>query len=223
MSEHLHNTIICDFENSFRTNCLILIGEAYKWLNENKNVTVDWNEETISANILTYIDDSEKAISWNISIADECRLFNQTILNNKKSAKSAPRIDLKLTINWIDKKKRICFFVEAKNLFENNCLRNCNKTRLMSKKNHQRYISSGIDNFAKERYPHNGCILGYVLEGGINSIVEKINLCLKDADRSDEQLHIILSKIPFLEWCYTSKHSEWIVINHYFLDFTQKK
>ena len=47
MAGILNNDIISDFENSFRTNCLILIGEAYKWLKDTKNITVDWNEETI--------------------------------------------------------------------------------------------------------------------------------------------------------------------------------
>lgn len=172
MMGHLNNTIISDFENSFRTNCLILIGEAYNWLKESKCVSVGWNEETISANIFTHIDESEKAISWNISISDECRLYNQAILNNKKSAKSAPRIDLKLTTNWIEAKKRINFFVEAKNLIENNSPKTNRKSRLDAKKIQSRYISTGIDHFITGEYPSNGCMLGYILEGSTYSIIE---------------------------------------------------
>lgn len=48
MAGLLNKDVISDFENSFRTNCLVLIGEAYKWLKDTKNITVDWNEETIS-------------------------------------------------------------------------------------------------------------------------------------------------------------------------------
>ena len=55
MAGLLNKDIISDFENSFRTNCLTLIGEAYKWLKDTKNITVDWDEETISANIFTHI------------------------------------------------------------------------------------------------------------------------------------------------------------------------
>lgn len=134
MAGFLNNDIICDFENSFRTNCLILIGEAYKWLKDTKNITVDWNEETISANILTHIDENEKAIAWNINVSDECRQYHQAILNNKKSAKSASRIDLKLSTNWIDATKRVCYFVEAKNLIENNCAKQGRKSKLSAKK-----------------------------------------------------------------------------------------
>ena len=37
MAGLLNKDIISDFKNSFRTNCLILIGEAYKWLKDTKN------------------------------------------------------------------------------------------------------------------------------------------------------------------------------------------
>ena len=69
------------------------------------------------------------------------------ILNNKKSAKSASRIDLKLSTNWIDATKRVCYFVEAKNLIENNCAKQGRKSKLSAKKIQERYISTGIDHF----------------------------------------------------------------------------
>ena len=130
----LNKDIISDFENSFRTNCLILIGEAYKWLKDTKNITVDWDEETISANIFTHIYENEKAIAWNINVSDECRLYHQAILNNKLRARSAFRIDLKLSTNWIKATKRVCYFVEAKNLIGNNCTKQGRKSKLSAKK-----------------------------------------------------------------------------------------
>lgn len=139
----LNKDIISDFENSFRTNCLILIGEAYKWLKDTKNITVDWDEETISANIFTHISENEKAIAWNINVSDECRLYHQAILNNKIRARSAFRIDLKLSTNWIKATKRVCYFVEAKNLIENNCTKQGRKSKLSAKKIQERYISTG--------------------------------------------------------------------------------
>jgi hypothetical protein len=219
MMGHLTNTIISDFENSFRTNCLILIGEAYNWLKENKCVSADWNEETISANIFTYIDESEKAISWNISISDECRLYNQTILNNKKSAKSAPRIDLKLTTNWIKAKKRIVFFVEAKSLIENNCLKTNRKSRLNAKKIQTRYISTGIDHFISGEYPSNGCMLGYILEGSTHAIIDGLNTLLNNSSRSSERLKAVETTIPYLEMACISAHPNGDMLYHYFLCF----
>ena len=223
MAGILNNDIISDFENSFRTNCLILIGEAYKWLKDTKNITVDWNEETISANIFTHIDENEKAIAWNINVSDECRLYHKAILNNKESAKSASRIDLKLSTNWIDATKRVCYFVEAKNLIENNCTKQGRKSKLSAKKIQERYISTGIDHFISGEYPSNGCMLGYIIEGTPTRIVENINEILLQATRSDETLKKKKLDIPYLEESYISVHLNNYVLHHYFLQFSKSQ
>ena len=87
MTGHLNNIIVKDFENSFRTNCMILIGEAYKLLKDTKTITSDWNEENISANIVTNINDNDKAYNYRIIATDESRIYTSDILDNKKSAK----------------------------------------------------------------------------------------------------------------------------------------
>lgn len=220
MAGFLNNDIISDFENSFRTNCLILIGEAYKWLKDTKNITVDWNEETISANIFTHIDKNEKAIALNINVSDECRLYHQSVLNNKESAKSASRIDLKLSTNWIDVTKRVCYFVEAKNLIENNCTKQGRKSKLNAKRIQERYISTGIDHFISGEYPSNGCMLGYIIEGTPTRIVENINEILFQAKRSNEILKKKEVDIPYLEEAYISVHLNDYVLHHYFLQFS---
>lgn len=219
MAGLLNNSIISDFENSFRINCLILIGEAYKWLKDTKDITVDWNEETISANIFTYIDESERAIKWNINISDECRLYHQAILNNKKSAKSASRIDLKLSTNWIESTKRVSYFVEAKNLIENNCTKKGRKTKLNANKIQVRYISTGIDQLISGEYPANGCMLGYVLEGTSIRIVEKLNIVLSNLSRDREILEKVDTDIPYITDVYSSCHIDSYVLNHYFISF----
>lgn len=216
----LNSNIISDFENSFRANCLILIGEAYKWLNDTKSVSVDWSEETISANVFTHIDESEKAIVWNINISDECRRYNQDILNNKKSAKSAPRIDLKLTTNWSDAKKRVSYFVEAKNLIEIDCVKQGRSSKLIAKKIHERYISTGIDHFISGHYPANGCMLGYILEGTAEGVVERLNTILSNLTRTDEGLVKVISNVPHIEDTYTSMHASNYTLCHYFLQFS---
>lgn len=220
MAGHLNNDIISDFENSFRTNCLTLIGEAYKWLKETKSITVDWNEETISANIFTHIDESTKAIMWNINVSDECRLYHQAILNNKKSAKSASRIDLKLSTNWIEAKKRVSYFVEAKNLIENNCVKQGRKTKLNANKIQERYISTGIDLLISGEYPSNGCMLGYILEGTTDNVVKNLNTILSNMTRNEEELTKIELEIPHIEETYTSIHVNDYILYHHFLQFT---
>ena len=219
MTGELNNSIIGDFENSFRTNCLTLIGAAYKWLKETQNITVDWDEENISANILKHIQDSRDTITRNIYISDECRIYNQAILNNKKKAKSALRIDLKLSTNWAAAAKRIDLFVEAKNLIENNCSKQ-GRITLNAKKLQKRYISTGIDPFVSSRYPSDRyIILGYILEGATKNIVKHLNKFLINNKRYGETLKKKTSNIPYLDDIYVSTHPNNHILNHYFLKF----
>lgn len=221
MVGHLNNIVVNDVQRCFQVNCLVLIGEAYNWLKHNKNISPDWDEESISANLVTHINNSEKAIKWNISISDECRLYNQAILDNQKSAKSAPRIDLKFTsCNWSQSSSRMDFFAEAKNLIENNCKKRTNKNLLQASRIQKRYIDTGIDNFKQGNYQPNGCMLGYVLEGSITNIIASINSLLCDADRNNETLAPIESEIPFIDNIYFSTHSKTCSLNHYFLCFS---
>lgn len=171
----------------------------------------------------THIDENEKAIAWNINVSDECRLYHKAILNNKESAKSASRIDLKLSTNWIDATKRVCYFVEAKNLIENNCTKQGRKSKLSAKKIQERYISTGIDHFISGEYPSNGCMLGYIIEGTPTRIVENINEILLQATRSDETLKKKKLDIPYLEEAYISVHLNNYVLHHYFLQFSKSQ
>lgn len=219
----LDNTLISEFENCFQNNCLVLIGEAYNWLYENGNVTIDWDEETISANIFTFIDESAKAISYNISISDECRLYNRDILQNKKKAKAAPRIDLKLATNWIEGRKRLCLYIEAKNLIENNCNKASRKSKIDAVRVRSRYIATGIDNFLSGEYPQNGLMLAYVLEGTADKIIDHLNITLANSSRQSEILTEVQVDVPHLENSYVSQHDNGFLISHYFLNFSGER
>jgi hypothetical protein len=187
------------------------------------NITVDWEEENISANFFYYIDNSERAIGLNINISDEHRLYYASILSGNTKAKSASRIDFRLTTNWTQNLKRLDFYIEAKNLIELDCLKQGRKTKLSAKENHKRYIVTGINNFISRTYPQNGCLIGYVLQGDIEKIVEKINVCLRLFNRNSEVLVNTESLIPSLPFFYISSHSIGLDIKHFFLNFYDHK
>ncbi len=218
MSGRLKSSIIQDFESSFVQNCLILWGEAFAFIKANKTVTIDWEEENISALFFNYIDKSEHAIALNINIADEHRLYFNSILSGKKSAKSASRIDFRLTTNCTEQLKRIEFFIEAKNLIENDCFKAGIKTKVSAHKLHQRYIKTGIDNFISGKYPSNGCLVGYVLQGNLEKIVLMVNLYIRELNRANENLLRITSNIPALDYVFCSTH-ESLRLKHYLLKF----
>lgn len=216
----LQSSIIRDFEESFEYNCLVLFGEAYKYIKDNKKITVDWDEENISANIFDFIYKSGNAIAWNIDISDEQRLYYEDVLIGVKPAKTASRIDFRLTTNWTEQKKRYAFFVEAKNLIEINCKKTGVKTKIDANKLHKRYIKTGINNFVSGKYPQPGCLVGYILQGEPIKIVENINNILQTQNRTTEYLKQIISTIPFLDLDYKSTHNNGLLLKHFFLDFT---
>jgi hypothetical protein len=219
IGNRLNIAIVGDFEKSFRINCLSLIGNAYRYLIQNKQITVDFDEEQISANIFVHIDDSSERAGFDIHISDECRQYCNEILSGKKRAKNSPRIDLKFSKNWVSQKNTVRFFVEAKNLIENNCHKAGRKTPIDANVWHKRYIKTGIDNFTNGTYPQPGCILGYVLEGCPSAIVGKINSLLCNDSRNSEQLNVIRGCNANLSHCYQSRHPNSLHLEHYWLDF----
>lgn len=218
MNGKLNPIIAQSFEVSFENNCLILFGEAYLFIKGNAGITVDWDEENISANFFDYIDNAEKAIAWNINVSDEYRLYDAAVIKGRKAAKGAYRIDFRLTTNY--EKRRIEYFVEAKNLIETDCLKASRATKINARALQERYVETGIDKYCTGKYPTRGCLIGYVLQGDPKKIVEKMNLILEKRNRNAEQLQVIDSTIPGLDYCYQSLHNNRIKLKHFLLPFS---
>lgn len=211
--------IVSRFQEAFETNCLSLFGEAYVHINSTLDISVDWEEENISANFFDYIDNSERAISLNINISDEHRLYYRDILSNQTTAKSASRIDFRFSTNWTQAKRRCEFYLEAKNLIEDDCVKKGRKSKLIAKRYHERYIKTGIDNFISNKYPKNGCLIGYVLQGNPEIIVSKINSILKVLNRKTEVLNKQICQIENLSFFFTSNNIDQRQLKHYFIKF----
>lgn len=64
MTGTLKENIRNDFSAGFHDNSIRLIGEACLDLKNKHIVTVDWDEENISANISTAINTSPNALEW---------------------------------------------------------------------------------------------------------------------------------------------------------------
>jgi hypothetical protein len=187
---------------------------SYCYVKSNYVVDIDCEEEYISALILDYIDKCPQASEWNIDITPEYRLYTDEVLNKKKSAKTSPRIDLRFS-GWANKMKRT-YFVEAKNLIEIDTLKKGNTITVSAQYLHKRYIKTGIDNYLSGRYPLNGCLVGYILQGKTENIINLINKYLRNHDRKSE---ILITKLPNSNLRYLSKHEGNITINHIMLNF----
>ena len=203
---------------AFEQKCIELLELACRALKTKKEINSDWNEENISANIFTYIQESQQSIDADIHIESEHSFYNQKILDNKQKARKAPRIDMVFQHNWSG--QRITYYVEAKNLVEKDYYRDGRRRPVKSTAIQKRYIETGIDHFLQGYYPK-GCLLGYVLNGTINGVVDALNVMLVKMDREEEQLAFLAGRDPWLTFC--SNHpAQGIIINHFLFDFQKK-
>lgn len=200
----------------FEERCLEMLECACQTLKAKKNVNEGWGEENITANLYVLIHDSQKSIEYDIHPDCDHLIYDQDILDNKKKAKTAHRIDLVFQHNW--NKRRFSFYVEAKNLIENDYQRSGHNTKKRAVGVLKRYIETGIDHYITEYYPL-GCMLGYVLNGTINGVVYKINKLLLREGRTEETLRMEVGTLPWI--CYSSMHKQHeLIIKHYLFDFS---
>ena len=207
--------LVAQVRAAFEQTCIDLLEWACQTLKSNKKVDTDWGEENISANIFTYIKDSQKSIDADIHVDSEHPFYNQDILDNKKKAKEASRIDMVFQHNWSS--KRFVFYVEVKNLVEHDYADAGRTQTVKAKAIQKRYIKTGVDHFLKGYYPQ-GCLLGYVLNGTINGVVNALNSILVKAGRNSESLGFSSGTIPWM--VFSSSHvKQNMTLKHYLFDF----
>ena len=199
----------------FEKRCIELLEWACCKLKCLKKVDANWGEENITANIYTLIKESQQAIAYDIYVEPEHPLYSRDVLDNRKGAKTAPRIDMVFQHNWSG--CRFPFYVEAKNLIEQNFVKAGRKTKTIASVVLKRYVEKGMDHYLHEYYPK-GCMLGYVLNGTIADVVNSLNAYLERIGRGEEALYT--SSIAKQWMCYHSSHNiSKMTINHFLFDF----
>lgn len=199
----------------FEKNCVSLLKLACRSLKSQKIIDGDWDEENISANIYTYIKKSQQAIDTDIFVESEHPFYSQDILDNKKKAKSAPCIDMVFQHNWGG--RAYYYHVEAKKLIDSDYIKSGRKKASKASKVQRRYIETGIDHYVSAYYPQ-GCLLGYVLNGTIDAVVNGINKLLSKDGRNSEVLQYASGVEPWMN--FQSNHSGLSVpIEHFLFNF----
>jgi len=214
----LNHTITGAFFYEFERRCLVLLVDSYKNAKSNCHIDIECEEERISALLFNYIDNSLQAAEWHIDISNEFRYYDRKILRGKKAAKSAPRIDFRLA-TW-ENSRKLSYFAEAKNLIETDVLKKGRKSKISASFLFKRYITTGVDNYVSGRYPLNGCLIGYVLQGIPKNIINRINNYLQNANRDAEVLSQQFFGLPDFDASYISMHKNDLVLKHLIFDFT---
>lgn len=214
MAAGLDKVVIEQVKKAFYANCIELLRQACEHLFQEKTITIDSQEGTISAYILIDIKESETAKAHNISLNSESQLYDRKFLQIH-TVQQSPRIDLKFS-TW-GKNDEFSFYVEAKILVEHNAKKT--KGSLNAKRLQRRYIKTGIDNYVNGKYPQKGCMLGYVLEGCPRNIIDGINGMLTLDDRKGENIVLKSGEEKiWLEAQSTHKNGE-LLLAHYFAKF----
>lgn len=207
-AEYINSTV-----QILEKRCLTLLSEGYYVTKSNRKVSIDWEEEDISKELLLSLNTNKKRLEWQIDIIPEYRLYK----NDGVAAKNAARIDFRF-FGWTTTQWE--YFAEAKNLIEVDSFKAGRKTKISATKLHKRYIETGIDNYLSGKYPQNGCIIGYILQGKTENIVSMINMCLCNSDRKTEALQPqALDSMNFN--LYVSFHSNFPCVKHLMFDYTK--
>lgn len=168
------NDIVFVLHHNFLKQCFELIGEGYdEYLLDSEKV-FSADETIITAGICGHIDTIIKKQALPFDIITEYCIHSENIKRGKLSPKKAKRFDLRI-LSWDKNNKKLTFGVEAKLLVETNY----NSKKIKNLINE--YVeNAGMGKFINKIYDESaynyGLMLGYVLNGKTNNIVEEINI-----------------------------------------------
>lgn len=190
------------FRQAFEHKCFQLMTTAYRTSLLDETIGVNLDENDISAQLHEHIDQNPKRKKWKISTNVESHLPKESVRIKGFSSKF-PRVDFRMTaFGFLNE---YVYFFEAKNLKQN-----CSKLK-------RRYITTGIDNFLSGKY-YQGSLIGYLLEGTPNGVIDGINALLTKDNREDEK--ICAKSNSLFQQYYESTHSNTSVLKHLVFDFT---
>lgn len=210
------------FVESFQHNCITLVCQAHDVLYGRNAITQDMDEETISTCLYDCVRNNQYTIELGIHVNIEHRLLPIGYVQTPTPSKQLSRIDFHFEADCWEQThvERFEYFMEAKNLYEHNFKKSSNTSITNAKYYYKRYIETGIDHIIKGDYPSNAIILGYVLIGDMNPVVNDINSELSSLNRSSE--HLFHKPTPYecdIRGTFSSSHSVGR-IGHLMLKFT---
>lgn len=211
-------------KKSFPTIETVSIGlliEAYHLAMIDKGYDLDWEEEQFNAFLLSIMNKLDITKKYQLHIDIEKKLLKEDELPvGVNDPKKLPRIDLNIE-SWLFKDgEKLKYFFEAKNLCQNNWNKK-SAVKVSASYYQNRYIDTGIENFRIGRY-YDGALVGYVLEGNVLPIIDKLNIILSKYANTINKLEPLSHTSSFKD-IYSSTHftptGDSLNIKHIFLKF----
>lgn len=214
MNNSLRKDIIEVFKNQFEANCSNMLLNAYAML-RNKSGINELTENNITVQLVGVMKKNPNRFSLQISVSREHYLDNEETYSGDIDADESPRIDIKYS-TW-NSEQEYEYFMEAKNLSEINWKRS-DGTLVNALALIKRYVSKGIDNFVIGKY-ENGCLIGYVLKGSPDNIVQQLNKILSQSGRDQEGLTKVNSRTFPYSYYSSYPSSNQKILKHFMLNF----
>jgi len=224
MSGKLSQNIKQAFWQNFTSICHSAVIEGYFLMLQEEIDYRQSEEEDITAILREKMKTLATLKEKQISVNDEHRIYTSDILEGKKKAKKADRIDFKFT-KW-SSKNEVNYFAEAKNLSENNWTKDSG-ANVPASYYTKRYISTGINRLLYGKYSSlKGFLIGYIVNGTAKGNVSNINT---EIQKQNLQPNIGLIETPFeiigYPYCYISTNlvdTKTKNLLHIFLEFDEK-
>jgi len=208
------NMVSGKFYEAFQNRCLSLFIDGYRKMKAEKLYKLDWDENQFSDSLCVYITEQKTTNLQKINIRREHHLTNPNVKDGTAKADEANEIDFWMN-NW-NYPNPVEFHAEAKNLAEDDWTKQCG-AKVWACNLRARYIDTGIDKITSSKYPSNSFLIGYILQGNINNIKQKINALLEKRRRARETL-LISDPVNSYDNIFYSNHNRLKII-HLFLKF----
>lgn len=205
----LDNDIVLRLYSDVRNHCAEIIQQGYQNYLADTTKIFSEDETTITAGLYDHILTMVETDDLPFQVVPELHQYTTSIKKGRINPNRARRFDLHFT-NF-SYKPRIKFGIEAKLLAEKNTSVKRAKFLL------DEYVEdAGMGKFIKGIYEDDGIMLGYILNGNADNIVDNINLKITSTYSTKEKLskrkrHYISS------YSYNGKSRELL---HLFLNFS---
>ncbi|WP_152560107.1 hypothetical protein [Hymenobacter sp. IS2118] len=139
-----------------------------------KRYLLYWKEDNLTSCLIDSIELTRVLHNSQISVNPQALIISEEITYQGADFLSAPKVDFKFS-SWHGTRETH-YYAEAKNLSEFDWQKP-DGALVRASEQRGRYIDTGIENFLTERYPQ-GCLVGYIVNGQVASIVSGINRLL---------------------------------------------
>jgi hypothetical protein len=203
-------------DEAFSNQCCVLIICAHFRIIDEKKLLRTWDEVTITRHLKKHLQRCITEEELRYFVVPEYPEDDEDIDDGLKDASKEVFFDLVFSSFF---NKQHYFGVEAKIVIENNFLKRRATTELAE------YISDkGMKKFINGVYKKRGCMIGYVMEGDLPTIANKINDRIKadtfySGDACLKKKLLVKYFDSYFESIHIGYHAN--PLKHLFLDFSQ--